>query len=153
MCNHTSCVKVNECAQSHILKKHGEKTVNLSIRIYTNKVENRITFKIKTRCYLELLTRETMNLLGSTKSKKTKDENGENVLHLETVEVVPFHCNTVNNNYKQNSRVLYKFIPNKSFAQLLDISPKTFISLKTFDSEFTFIELSFSDQNYLINSY
>ena len=61
----------------YILKKHGEKTVNPSIRIYTNKIENRITFKIKAGYYIELLTPETMKLLGSTKSKITKDKNGE----------------------------------------------------------------------------
>ena len=62
-----------------------------------------------------------MKLFGSTNSKIHKNENGENVSHLETTEVVLVHCNTVNNNYKQNSRVLYTFIPNKSFGQLLDI--------------------------------
>ena len=63
-------------------------------------------------------------LLGSTKSKITKDENGENVPHLEMTEGVLVHCNIVNNNYQQDSRVLYTFIPNESFGQLLDISPK-----------------------------
>ena len=61
------------------LKNHGEKTVNVTIKLYINKIENRITFKIKTGYYLELLTLETMKLFGSTKSKITKDENGENV--------------------------------------------------------------------------
>ena len=79
---------------------------------------------------------ETINLLGITKSKKTKNENGENVPHLEITKVALVHCNNVNNNYQQNSRVLYTFVPNKSFGQLLDISPKKFIFLKTFDSEF-----------------
>ena len=59
-----------------------------------------------------------MRLLGSTKSKITKNENGENVANLEIAEVVLVHCNVVNNNYQQNSRVLYTFIPNKSFSQL-----------------------------------
>ena len=63
----------------NIYKKHVEKTVNLPIKIYINKIENRITFKIKTGYYLDFLTPETMKLLGSTKSKITKDENGENV--------------------------------------------------------------------------
>ena len=115
--------------------------------IYVNKIENRITFKIKTGYYLELLTPETMKLLGSTKSKITKDENGENVPHLEITEVVLVHCNIVNNDYQQDSRVLYTFVPNKSFGQLLDISPKNFIFLKTFDSEFSYIEVWFTDQN------
>ena len=60
-------------------KQQGEKTVNTSIRIYINKIENRITFKIKTRDYLELLFPETMKLSGSCNSKITKNENGENV--------------------------------------------------------------------------
>ena len=65
----------------------GKKTVNPSIRIYTNKIENRITFKIKTGNYFELLTRETLKSLRSTKSKITKDKNGKNVLYLEINEV------------------------------------------------------------------
>ena len=68
--------------------------------IYVNKIENRITFKIKTECYLELLTPETMKLLGSNKSKKTKDKNGENMPHLEVTEVVLIHFNIVNNDYQ-----------------------------------------------------
>ena len=65
------------------IKKRGEKTVNPSIRIYINKIENIIMFITKTGYYLELLVRETMKLLGSTKSKKTKIENGENIPSLE----------------------------------------------------------------------
>ena len=76
----------------YILKKHGEKTVNPSLRTYINKIENRITFQIKTGYYLELLTPETTKLLGSTKSK-IKDGNGENVPCLEIIEVVLIHCN------------------------------------------------------------
>ena len=76
----------------YILKKHNENVDNPSIRIYVNKTENRITFKIQTGYYLELLTPETMKLLGSTESKISKDENGENVPHLEITEVVLVHC-------------------------------------------------------------
>ena len=72
-------------------------TDNLSIRIYINKMENRITFKIKTGYNLELLTPETMKLLGKTESKITKDENCENVPRLEITEVVLVHCNIVYN--------------------------------------------------------
>ena len=108
----------------YTLKKLEEKTDNPSIRIYVNKVENRITFKIKTGYYLELLTPDTMTLLGSTKSKITKDENGENASHLEITKVVLIHCNVANNGYQQDSIVLYNFAPNKTFGQLLDISLK-----------------------------
>ena len=67
--------------------------------------------------------------------------------HLEIIEVILIHCNIFNNNYKQDSRVLYTFVPNKSFGQVLDISPKSFIFLKTFDSEFSHTEVWFAVQN------
>ena len=113
--------------------------MNPSIKIYVNKIGNRITFEIKTGFYLELLIPETMKI--------TKDKNDEHVPYLEITEVVLIHCNVVNNSYQQNSRVLYTFVPNKSFGQLLDISPENFIFLKTFDSEFSYIEVWFTDQN------
>ena len=90
----------------YILKKHSENVDNSSIKIYVNKIENRVTFKTKNGYYLELLTPETMKLLGSTKSKITKNKNGENVPHLEIVELVLIHFNIVNNNYQQKSRIL-----------------------------------------------
>ena len=89
--------------------------------IYVNKIENRITFKINTGYYLELLMHETWNC--ETRSKRTKDENDDNVPHLEITEVVLVHCNIVNNNYQHNSEVFYTFITNKLFGQLLDIFP------------------------------
>ena len=122
----------------YILKKHSENV---------NKIESRVTFKIKNGYYIELLTTETMKLLGSTDSKITKDKNGENVPHLEIVELVLIHCKFVNNNYQQNSRILYKFIPNKPFGSLLEISPPNHIFLKTFNSEFQKIKVWFTDQN------
>ena len=125
----------------YILKKHGEKTIISSIRAYINKIEGRIKFKIKTGCYIELLTPETIKLLESTKSKITKNRNGENIPYLEITEIVLINCNVVSNSYQQNSRVLYKFVANKSFGQLLDISSKNFISLKTFDSKFLYMEV------------
>ena len=94
-------------------------------------MDHKITFKTKTGSYLELLMTETMKLLGSTKSKTNKDENGENVPHLEISEVILVHCNIVNNDYLQDSRVLYTFAPSKSIGQLLDISKKNYI-LKSF---------------------
>ena len=88
-----------------------------------------------------------MILIGSTKSKVTTNKNGENVSHLEITELVLMHCNIVNNDYQQDWRVLYTFIPNKSFGQLLDISPKNFIFFKTLNSEFSYIQVWFTDQN------
>ena len=101
----------------YILKKHRE-----SVRMYINRIENRIKFKIKNGYYLELLTPETMKLHGSAESKITKDKNGENVPHLEVVELVLVHCNLVNNDYQQDLRILYTFVPNKTFGSLLEIS-------------------------------
>ena len=76
-----------------------------------------------------------MKQLGSTESKITKDENGENLPHLEITKVVLVHCNIVNNDYQQDLRVLYTFVPNKSFGSSLDISPSNHIFLKIFNSE------------------
>ena len=110
-------------------------------------MENRITFKIKTGYHLELLTPETIKLLGSTENKTTKDKNGESVPHLEITEVVLVPCNIVNNNYKQDSIVFYTFVPNKPFGRLLEISPKNHIFLRTFNSEFQEIQTWFTHQN------
>ena len=86
----------------YILKKHGEDIDKPSVQIYVNKIENRVTFKIKNGYSLELLTPETMKLLGSTENKITKDKNGENVPHVEITEVVLVHCNNINNDYQQD---------------------------------------------------
>ena len=88
-----------------------------------------------------------MKLLGSTKNKITKDKNGENVPHLEINVVVLVHCNIVNINYQQDSRVLYMFVPNKPFGSLLEISPTNHIFLKTFNSVYDEIAVWFTDQN------
>ena len=77
-----------------------------------------------------------MKLLGSTKSKITKDKNGESVPYLEIIELVLVHCNLVNNDYQQDPRILYTFAPNKPFGRLLENSPTNHIFLKTFNSEF-----------------
>ena len=76
---------------SIFLKKYSENVDNPSIKIYVNKIENRITFKIKTGYYLELLAPETMKLLGSTETRITKDKNGDDVPHLEVAELVLVH--------------------------------------------------------------
>ena len=86
-----------------------------------------------------------MKLLGSTKI--SKNENGDNVPYLEVTEVVLMHCNIINNSYQQKSRFLQIFVPNKWFDQLLNISPENSIVLKTFDSEFSYMEVRLTDQN------
>ena len=117
------------------------------MEIFVKKNENRITFKIKNGYYLELLTSETMKLFVSAESKIAEEKHGENVLHLEVVELVLIHYNIVDNNYQQNSRILYTFVPNKPFGSLLEIPPSNHIFLKTFNSEFQEIKVCFTDQN------
>ena len=105
-----------------IFKKHETLSENPSIQIYSNKTKNSIVFKIKNGYKLKLLTPETMKLLVSTKKVVDKDKNGENVPKLESVEVVLVHCNLVKNDYQHASKVLFRFVPNKIFGQLLNIS-------------------------------
>ena len=128
----------------YILKKPSESVDNPPIRIYVNRIENRITFKIKSGYYLELLTPETMKLLGSAENRITKDKSGENVPRLEVIELVLVHFNLVNNDYQQDSKILYAFVPNKTFGSLLEISPTNHVFLKTFNSEFQEIKIWFT---------
>ena len=88
-----------------------------------------------------------MKLLGSNESKKTGEKNGENLPNLEIAELLLIHCNIVNNNYLQNSRILNTFVPNKPYGSLLEISPSNYIFLKLFNSEFQEIKVWFTDQN------
>ena len=114
-----------------IFLKNSESVDDPPIEIFVSKNENRIIFKIKNGYFLELLTPKTMKGLGSTESKITGEKNGENGPHLEVVEVVLIHCNIVDNNYQQNSRILYTYIPNKQFGSLLEMSPPNHLFLKT----------------------
>ena len=88
-----------------------------------------------------------MKLLESAKINIIKDENSENVPYLEITEIVLIHCNVVRNSYQQNSRALYTYIPNKTFGQLLDISSNKIMFLKAFDSEFSYTEVWFTDED------
>ena len=97
-----------------IIKKHETLTDNPPVKIYPNKIKNRIAFKIKTGYELELLTPETMKLLGSTNKVVDKDKNSENGPKLEIVEVVLVHCNLVKNDYQHTSKVLFFFVPIKN---------------------------------------
>ena len=125
-----------------IIKKHETLTDNPSIKIYSNKKKNRIVFKIKTGYRLELLTPERMKLLGSTKKVVDKDKNSENVPKLESIEVVlVVHCNLVKHDYQHASRVLFSFVPNKQFGQLLNISPHVFSMMNTVNTEFSSVEV------------
>ena len=117
--------------------------------MYPNKIKNRIVFKVKTGYNLELLSPKTLKLLGRTKKDVDNDKYGENVPKLESVEVVFVHCNLVNNSYQQASKVLFTFLPNKQFGQLITISPHLLIMLKTTTAEFQSIQLWFTDQKKL----
>ena len=107
----------------YIIKKHETIGENAPILIYANTINNRIVFKIKSGYKLELLSKETMKLLGSTKDTIDADKNSENVPKL-------VHCNLVNNAYQQHSRVLFTFVPTKQYGQLISISPHSLVFLK-----------------------
>ena len=129
-----------------MIKKPKALTENPPIQIYPSKIKNRIVFKIKAGYKLELLTPETMRLLGSTKKDVDKDKDGEIVPKLESVEVVLVHCNLVKNDYQHTSKVLFSFVPNKQFGQLINISPHSLTMMNTVNTEFSYVELWFTDQ-------
>ena len=90
--------------------------------IYVNEINNRIVFKIKSGYKLELLSKETMRLLGSTSNSIDKDKNSELVPKLESVDLVLIHCNVVNNSYQQASKVLFTFVNNKKYKKVWSIN-------------------------------
>ena len=120
----------------YIIKKHETLTTIPPIRVYINKINNRLMFKIKGGYKLELQTPETMKLFGSTKKLIDKTKNGEKVPSIEVVEVVLVQCYSVDNQYQQKSEVLYTFTPNKSYAYLLNVEPSNLVFLKTYNTEF-----------------
>ena len=115
------------------------------VQIYTNKIKSRLVFKIKTGYKLELPTLETMKLLGSTKKDADKDKDGDIVPKLESVEVFLVHCNLVKNGYQHTSKVLFSFVPNKQFGQLINISPHSLTMMNTVNTEFSFVEFWFTN--------
>ena len=131
----------------YIIKKH-EIITNVSpVLIYVNEINNRIVFKTKSGYKLELLSKETIKLLGSTSNSIDGDKNSELVPKLESVDLILVHCNVVNNSYQQASKVLFTFVPNKKYSQLITISPEALIMLKTVNTEFSFIEIWLMDQD------
>ena len=128
-----------------IIKKHKTFTENPPIQIYPNKIKNRIVFKVKTVCKLELLSPEMIKLLGIAKKDVDKNEDGD-VPKLIFAEVVLVHCNLVNNSYQQASKVLFAFVPNKQFGQLITILPHALTMLKNTNTEFQSIQAWFTDQ-------
>ena len=116
------------------------------MKIYLNGVENRISFKIKTEYKLELLTDKTQILLGDGPIID-KDKVSKNVPQLDQAEYVLLHCNVVENDYLQKFKLLYEFVPDKTFGQLISVKPPGFIQCKTSDTIFDYIEIWFTDQN------
>ena len=114
------------------LEKKHETIADVSpVLIYVNEINNRIVFKIKSGYKLELLSKETMRLLGSSTDTIDGDKNSELVPKLESVDLVLVHCNLVNNSYQQSSKVLFTFT----------VSPETLIMLKTVNTEFHLLKL------------
>ena len=93
-----------------------------------------------------MLTPEAMRLLGSTKKDVDSDKNSKNVPKLEFVEVVLVYCNLIKNDYQHSSKVLFSFVPNKQFGQLINISPHSLTMMNTVNTEFSFAEVWFTDQ-------
>ena len=114
-----------------IIKKHENLTEDPPVGIYQNKIKNRIVFKKKTSYNLELLTPERMRLLGSTKKDVDADKNGEIAPNIESFKVVLIHCNLVKNGYQYSSKVLFSFVTNKQFGQLINISQESLIMMNT----------------------
>ena len=131
----------------YIIKKHETITTISPVIIYINTINNRIAFKIKTGYKLELLSKETMKLLGSSKSVIDSDKNGELVPKLESADLVLMNCNLVNNTYQKASKVLFTFVSDKTFGQLMTTTPHSLIMLKTVNTEFSFVEVWFTDQD------
>ena len=121
-----------------IIKKYETFTGNSQIQIYVNRFKDRIIFKIKT---LELLTSETMNLLESTKKDVDGDKNGKNVSKLESAEVFLMHGNLVKKDYQHTSEVLFTFVPNKEFGQLINISLHSLTMMNTVNTKFSSVEV------------
>ena len=120
-----------------IIKNHETLTGNPPIQIYSNKIKNRIVFKIKTGYKLELLTPKQMRLLGSTKKWKCNK--------LESVKVVLVHCNWVKNDYHHSSKAFFSFVPNKQLGQLINISPNILTMRNTVNTVFSFVGVWFTD--------
>ena len=132
----------------YIIKKHETITDEDSpIKIYANKLKNRIGFKIKTEYKLELLTKETLLLLGSSKKEIDQHKDEELVPKIENVDVALIYSNVVNNTYQQKSRVLYSFVSNKQFGGLINVEAQSLILVKTTSGKLSFIEIWFTNQN------
>ena len=116
------------------------------MQIYANKIKNKTVFEIKRSYKLELSFPKTMRLIGSAKKDKDQDKDEEDVPRLESAEVVLVHYNLVNNNYQQASKVIFTFVPNKQFGQLITNGPHSLIVLNATNIRFSSIEVWFTEQ-------
>ena len=132
----------------YIIENRNTIANNTPVQIYVNKTKNRVVFKIKLGCKLELLSLETIKLLGSTKNDVDQDKDGENVLRLQPIEDFLVSQSLVNSNYYQQvSKILFTFVPKKEFGQLMNISTHSLTMLNATNTKFSFIEVWFTDQN------
>ena len=111
----------------YIIKKHETLADKPLIQIYIDKIQNRVKFQIISGYYLQLLTPETMKILGNTEEKISKDKNSENVPRLKIIRVVLNHCNITNNQYYHGSKGLPIFVPKNTFDQPLNIFSRNHI--------------------------
>ena len=123
-----------------IIKNHETLTEDPAIKVYCNTIKNRIISKIKSGYKLEMLTPETMSLLGTTKKVVDQNKNVENIQNLESVEAVLVHCNLDKNNYQLTSKVLLTFIPNKEFGHLTNIASHSLTMTNTINTKFSFVK-------------
>ena len=129
----------------YIIKKHKRWTTIHPIHVYINVINNTSVFKIKDGYKLELQTPETIKLFGSTNKLIDKTNIGEKAPSLGVVEVVCVQCNLVDKQYQQKSEFLFTFTPNKSYAYLLNVEPSNLVFLKTSNTEFDVIVITFMD--------
>ena len=144
------------CRHPRLLWIYHQKTRNFSwessVQIYPNKIKNSIVFKVKTGykllpfIWIIIWSRNHETKKRSTKKDVDQDKDGKVVPKLESVEVVFVHCNLVNNNYQQTSKVLFAFVAYKQFGQLINIMPHSSTMLSTTDTEFSSIEVWFTGQ-------
>ena len=133
----------------YIIKKHETLTGDdkAPIQMLPNEGTNRIHFRIKQVYSIEFMSPEVMKFLGSAERKISENKDCENVPQVEITEFILVHCSLVNNEFQRESKILHTFVPNKPYGKLLEITPTNLIFSKTYRSEYSYIEVWFTDQN------
>ena len=127
-------------------KKHETLTENPPIQIYPNKIKKRIVFKIKRGYKLELLTPETMRLLGSTKKMLIKIKTAKTYQNQNLLKLFQFIVILVKNDFQRTSKVLFSFVPNKQFGQFINFSAHSLTIMNTGNTEFSSVQVWFTEQ-------